>query len=65
MELTPRAEAENLIYKLRQRQDLLLRAGGDDWEEYDWCQTQIVRLEKATGATSGIKRSEDAKSNRD
>jgi hypothetical protein len=54
MELTPKAEAENMIFKLRQRADLLLQAG--DVKEFNWVQAEIARLQKSTDAVTGVER---------
>ncbi|HKM79933.1 MAG TPA: hypothetical protein VJY15_03100 [Candidatus Acidoferrum sp.] len=56
--LSPTQEAENMIFKLRQRADLLLQAG-EVGEEYAWTQREIARLERATGATKGVERTKD------
>ena len=43
-----------MIFKLRQRADLLLQAG--DVKEFNWVQAEIARLQKSTDAVTGVER---------
>jgi hypothetical protein len=58
-ELSPSEEAEQLIFKLRKRADLLLQAG--DMKEHYWCLSEIARLQKSTGAVCGRERKPHAR----